>query len=85
MIHSIDEYIVSSLYIIGNGVTYFPTHETVRLEHAAYLLEQTNFNITEIALRCGFDSVNYFSRLFKRYYNTSPTEFRAAHIGELSS
>ncbi|MCQ2011551.1 AraC family transcriptional regulator [Sporolactobacillus sp. STSJ-5] len=56
----------------------------VRLEHAVSLLEQTSFNITEIALKCGFDSVNYFSRLFKRYYSTSPTEYRVTHSGQSS-
>nr|WP_319489227.1 AraC family transcriptional regulator [uncultured Caproiciproducens sp.] len=48
----------------------------VRLEKAAALLEQKDLNITEIAIRCGFDSVNYFSRLFRTYYHTSPTAFR---------
>ncbi|OPJ65245.1 helix-turn-helix transcriptional regulator [Clostridium oryzae] len=54
----------------------------VRLEKAAYFLEQTNLNITEIAIKCGFDSVNYFSRLFRKYYNTSATKFRDAHTGK---
>lgn len=48
----------------------------VRLEKSVSLLEQTTLNITEIAIRCGFDSVNYFSRLFRKYYHTSPTAFR---------
>lgn len=48
----------------------------VRLEKAADYLNNGNMNITEIALRCGFDSINYFSRLFKRNYNVSPTEFK---------
>ena len=51
----------------------------VRLEKAAFFLEQADFNITEIAIKCGFDSVNYFSRLFRKYYNTSPSKFREAH------
>lgn len=51
----------------------------VRLEKAVSLLEETSLNITEIALKCGFDSVNYFSRLFKKYYNIPATKFRAAH------
>ena len=56
----------------------------VRLEKAASFLEQADFNITEIAIKCGFDSVNYFSRLFRKYYNTSPTKFREAHIDQFS-
>lgn len=48
----------------------------VRLEKAVELLNQGELNITEIALTCGFDSINYFSRLFKRQYKVSPTKFR---------
>jgi AraC-like DNA-binding protein len=48
----------------------------VRLEKAAALLKQQDHNITEIAIRCGFDDVNYFSRIFRKYYHTSPTKFR---------
>ncbi|WP_039656956.1 AraC family transcriptional regulator [Clostridium tyrobutyricum] len=48
----------------------------VRLQKAADYLNNENMNITEIALRCGFDSINYFSRLFKRHYNVSPTKFK---------
>lgn len=54
----------------------------VRLEKSASFLEQKDLNITEIAMKCGFDSVNYFSRLFKKYYNTSPTKFRETHTGQ---
>jgi AraC-like DNA-binding protein len=49
----------------------------VRLEKAAAFLEQKDMNITEIAMRCGFDSVNYFCRLFRKHYHTTPTRFRA--------
>ncbi|MBR9649414.1 AraC family transcriptional regulator [Clostridium tyrobutyricum] len=48
----------------------------VRLEKSIDYLNNGNMNITEIALRCGFDSINYFSRLFKRHYNVSPTKFK---------
>jgi AraC-like DNA-binding protein len=48
----------------------------VRLEKAAAFLEQKDLNITEIAMRCGFDSVNYFCRVFHKYYHTTPTRFR---------
>ncbi|KAJ49074.1 AraC-like DNA-binding protein/mannose-6-phosphate isomerase-like protein (cupin superfamily) [Clostridium tetanomorphum] len=48
----------------------------IRLEKAVDYLNKGDMNITEIALRCGFDSINYFSRLFKRHYNVSPTKFR---------
>lgn len=48
----------------------------IRLEKAVNYLNKGELNITEIALRCGFDSINYFSRLFKMQYNVSPTKFK---------
>jgi AraC-like DNA-binding protein len=50
----------------------------IRLEKAACFLKQIDLNITEIALKCGFDSISYFNRLFSKYYKKSPTEFRKA-------
>lgn len=48
----------------------------IRLEKAADYLNKSDLNITEIALKCGFDSINYFSRLFKKHYNVSPRKFK---------
>lgn len=47
-----------------------------RLEKSTDYLKKSDLTVTEIALNCGFDSVNYYSRLFRRYYHVSPTEFR---------
>ncbi|HBG6914569.1 AraC family transcriptional regulator, partial [Clostridioides difficile] len=51
----------------------------IRLDKAIYYLKETDLNMTEIAMRCGFDSINYFSRLFKRNYDVSPTKYRNEH------
>ncbi len=47
----------------------------VRLKKSIELLKDGNMNITEIAINCGFNDVNYFSRLFKKRYGVSPTKF----------
>lgn len=47
----------------------------LRIEKAISYLENSNMNITEIALKCGFDSINYFSRLFKKQYGVSPSRY----------
>nr|WP_252224661.1 MULTISPECIES: helix-turn-helix domain-containing protein [unclassified Clostridium] len=52
----------------------------IRLEKAVNYLNKGDLNITEIALRCGFDSINYFSRLFKKHYNVSPTQFKKTNF-----
>jgi len=47
-----------------------------RLTIALNLLSNTNKNITEIALSCGFDDLNYFSRSFKQLIGLSPTKIK---------
>ncbi len=46
-----------------------------RLEESAKLLKTRNFSVTEIALLCGFDDANYFTRCFKEHFGVSPTKY----------
>lgn len=48
----------------------------LRIEKAILFLENTSESITDIALIVGFNDLNYFSRLFKRFMNISPAEYR---------
>jgi len=48
-----------------------------RLAHSCLLLKNTQDRVSEISEKCGFESLSYFTRLFKRTYNMTPTEFRA--------
>jgi AraC-like DNA-binding protein len=48
-----------------------------RMRHAARLLTSHSLlPIKEIANLCGFDEPNYFAKVFRRFFGTSPTEFR---------
>ena len=48
-----------------------------RMRHAARLLTgHALLPVKEIALLCGFDDPNYFAKVFRRFFGTSPTEFR---------
>tara|TARA_R110002050_G_scaffold286121_1_gene436227 strand:+ start:6497 stop:7402 length:906 start_codon:yes stop_codon:yes gene_type:complete len=55
-------------------------HINLRLERAKYLLTMTTLNVSEIGLQTGFESVFYFSKLFKKKYGTSPKNYRIAVI-----
>lgn len=47
-----------------------------RVQVAKKLLQTTNFSITEIALRCGFNSNSYFTKIFRRSCGKTPNTYR---------
>lgn len=47
-----------------------------RMSAAAILLENNNLSISKIAETLGFSSPEHFSTSFRKYYGTSPSEFR---------
>ncbi|MGN0266949.1 MAG: AraC family transcriptional regulator [Lachnospiraceae bacterium] len=47
-----------------------------RLEVSRNLLGNKDLSILEIALRCGFNHSSYYSKLFFRAYQCTPTEYR---------
>ena len=51
-------------------------HLNLRLDKARELLSTTNLNVSEVAYNLGFDSVFYFSKLFKNKNGVSPKSYR---------
>jgi len=49
---------------------------TLRINNAMNLLNNTNYNITQIASAVGYDNSLYFSRLLKNHVGMSPKEYR---------
>ena len=47
-----------------------------RIQMAKKLLETTDHSITEISLRCGFNSNSYFTKLFHRTCGKTPNAYR---------
>lgn len=45
----------------------------VRVDKAEALLKYSDMNVTEVALSTGFSDPNYFSRVYKKYKNVSPS------------
>ena len=59
--------------LLGVSATEFIRNE--RLKNAAELLKKGNGNISEIAYSVGFNEISYFSKCFKDYFGSSPTEY----------
>ena len=50
----------------------------MRLDKAKRLLSSTEDPIGEIALKCGFPDMSYFSRTFKQSFDATPSQYRKA-------
>jgi AraC-like DNA-binding protein len=51
-----------------------------RIERAAQLLYETRATVTDIAMRLGFSSSQYFATVFKRYTRSTPREARTVRV-----
>jgi len=63
------------------GVTPMQYLSNLRLSAATSFLIHTEMGIQQIAEETGFNSIHYFSRLFKRTYGVSPQQWRAKRRG----
>lgn len=62
------------------GETPFQFVQRLRLEKAAsFILAYKHEGISEIAFKCGFSDISVFSRNFKNYFKTSPSQYRKAN------
>lgn len=58
------------------GKTYTQIVQEKRLAQAAFLLKNTNRNVSDISVAVGYENVSYFHRIFAAYYGKSPKLFR---------
>lgn len=66
----------SSKFKSVNGIGFKEYLNNVRIIHAEKLLLETDMSITEIAMKCGYETSNYFGDAFRRINNCSPSQFR---------
>lgn len=53
----------------------------LRIEAACQELDETDISVTDAAIECGFNSISYFTKTFKKYKNTSPSQYRKNKLG----
>ncbi|MEL6989679.1 MAG: GyrI-like domain-containing protein [Bacteroidota bacterium] len=68
--------------VVGESVNFYTNR--IRLEKAVRLLKYSSDSIQTIAYQCGFSSASTFSRSFKDYFSTSPSQFKKTGIIENS-
>lgn len=62
---------------MGGVINY---HISLKIERAKKLLREERYNVSEIAELCGFNSIHYFSRVFKQRVGASPIEYLKAYF-----
>ena len=50
--------------------------QRVRIEAAKKLLENSNDSIEQIAIKCGYDDIGFFRKIFKRHVVINPKEYQ---------
>lgn len=60
------------------GINFKDYMQSIKIELAINYLKNTNLKISEIAFKLGYCNVENFSKVFKKYQNITPAEFRKA-------
>ena len=71
-----DKYNFCRLFKNATGTTAFEYINFVRIKNAEKQLISTEKSISEIAFDCGFASVQYFNRAFKKYRGCTPRTYQ---------
>ncbi|MDO4820178.1 MAG: AraC family transcriptional regulator [Prevotella sp.] len=62
------------------GKTYINFLNEYRLKVAHHLLTNTNNSISAVCWQCGFNDLAYFDKLFKKAFNTAPSDIKRRKI-----
>ena len=66
----------TSLFRKATGMSPLDYFIHLKLQKACQLLYHSNTKIRNVALALGYEDPYYFSRLFKKYMNASPDQYR---------
>lgn len=67
---------LSTLFKKETGTTLTDYVNKKRIERAISLLNTTTLQIQNIASYCGFQDINYFTRIFKKFNGMTPTAYK---------
>ncbi|MFA7092382.1 MAG: helix-turn-helix domain-containing protein, partial [Arcobacteraceae bacterium] len=58
------------------GTTPKKWQNTKKLEKAKLLLETTDYNVTQVCQKSGFDNISWFIQAFKKEYKITPKQIK---------
>lgn len=74
----LSKYHFSRVFLSKTGIQPMHYLRKIRIEKASVLLSQTNKTLETIAKETGFDSSNYFIRVFKSIVGMTPSQYRSS-------
>ena len=74
---------ITKLFKKHYGITPMTFVINSRLEHSLDYLTETSMTISEISQMCGFENSNYYIRLFRQRYATTPQKYRKQYYSNI--
>lgn len=71
---------LSTVFFAHTGMRFVDYLTIVKMKRVGWLLQKTELKITEIASRMSYKDMGYFSKLFKKQYGVTPSEYRIPRI-----
>ena len=78
-VFGVGKYKVSRIFSKILKVSFLHYINSLRIDYARYLLLNTDLNITNIAMECGYHSQQTFNRIFKELCSCTPKEYKKIH------
>ena len=72
----IGKYHLSRIFSNILGISFTAYLNALRINHAKYLLHNSDMNITAIAIECGYHNQQTFNRIFKELNGCTPKDYR---------
>ena len=72
----ISKYYLCRIFKKSIGVSFISYLNTIRIKAACDLLKTGDLFLSEIAIKCGFNSTPYFCKVFRSEKGVSPSEYR---------
>lgn len=76
----IDKYYLSRIFKKNTGYTVNEFINIQKIRKAQKLLEDTDFSIARVAALSGYDNITYFTKIFKKYIESTPLIYRKKKI-----
>ena len=66
---------IKSVFVQKTGTSIIQYYLKLKIDEAKKLISQETYTFTEIAYKLNFNSVHYFSKLFKKHTSLSPSQY----------